>query len=270
MMTEIIKILICVVVCALATFLQNIINAKKLYRVRQPLMPVYAFIFSVVAAIFCYDKLTASFDLIIVENFMLSFNIAFVNATVLGSYLSSKLAVRPIITAFWKKKSLIEKTNFGFYEFDDEYEEWFLKQKWSNFRKFMLAIIIGVTVITGVFLGLTWVLGSRSFIWVTSLPVCAMLVINELYGFVNGQTKEEFLHNIYGDEADSRRVSNFYKVRDVLEQLLPEPLITAHTGLDYAGKQTPTELLKQLSESEDPIDKVTAQYFKQDRRCKSA
>lgn len=270
MMTEIIKILICVVVCALATFLQNITNAKKLNRVRQPLMPAYAFIFSVVSAIFCYDKLTASFDLIIVENFMLSFNIAFVNATVLGSYLSSKLAVRPIITAFWKKKSLIEKTNFGFYEFDDEYEEWFLKQKWVNFRKFMLAIVIGVTAITGVFLGLTWVLGSRSFIWVTSLPVCAMIVINELYGFVNGQTKEEFLHNIYGDEADSRRVSNFYKVRDVLEQLLPEPLITAHTGLDYAGKQTPTELLKQLSESEDPIDKVTAQYFKQDRRCKSA
>mgnify|MGYP003293669078 CR=1 FL=1 len=32
-------------------------------------------------------------------------------------------------------------------------------------------------------------------------------------------TKEEFEHSVMGDEADSRRVSNYYKLREILEKI---------------------------------------------------
>ena len=101
-------------------------------------------------------------------------------------------------------------------------------------------------------------------------PCAAIAVVNEIYNFLNGQTKEEFMHSILGDEADARRVGNYYKLREILERILPEPLLSAHTGNEYIAVQTPADLIKQLKDSKDSKDRITAEYFDTADRYKTA
>ena len=67
-------------------------------------------------------------------------------------------------------------------------------------------------------------------------PCAAIAVMNEIYNYINGQTKEEFAHSVLGDEADARRISSYYKLREIYEEILPEPLLTAHTGVSLLAQ----------------------------------
>lgn len=112
----------------------------------------------------------------------------------------------------------------------------------------------------------TWLSGPSSALWLFFFPCAAIVVANEIYNFINGQTKAEFEHSVLGDESDARRVSNYYKLREILEQILPEPLLSAHTGCEFIGTQSPADLIKSMADSDDKTNKVIADYFQADGR----
>lgn len=112
----------------------------------------------------------------------------------------------------------------------------------------------------------TWLSGPSPALWLFFFPCAAIVVANEIYNFINGQTKAEFEHSVLGDESDARRVSNYYKLREILEQILPEPLLSAHTGCEFIGTQSPADLIKSMADSDDKTNKVIADYFQADGR----
>ena len=59
-------------------------------------------------------------------------------------------------------------------------------------------------------------------------------------------------------------------MREVLEKILPEPLLAAHTGMEYGGKKTPADLIEDLSKSDDKTDRLVAEYFTIDERYMEA
>ena len=298
MMEDLIKILICVVIVMVVTLLQTVINLKKNYRARQVLLPIVALSYAITAVITAYNHLgditswiqslheaaelaeeaakyspeaaQAAQAAKQLAEFADASEVAILNAMVMIPFLGVKGMALPLVKKFCNHKRLLEHTAIAFYHFDEDYEEWFLRKKWVNFRNFFFAIVCGASAAAGIYLGLAWMLGKEHLLWNLAFPCAALLVLNECYNFINGQTKEEFEHSVYGDEADSRKISNFYKVREVLEQMLPEPLLSSHTGYEYAGKQTPADLIDEWKESEDRIDVVTAEYFEVDNRYMSA
>lgn len=261
MMIIVVKVLICIVIVALASLLQNVINIRKNRRARQALLPFVALFYGIVAVFVGYNFFDRIGALGKDVPFLVNFDVAVINCALLIGFVVIKLAVRPIVTSIWKKKELIKATSAAFYSYDDEYGEWFLLCKWVNFRKFFFSIVCGATLAVGTYLGIIWACGIKSPIWNLVFPSAALIVINEMYNFVNGQTKEEFEHSVLGDDADARRVSNFYKVREVLEEILPEPLLASHTGFEFARKQTPADLIKELKESDNRVDVITGEYF---------
>ena len=275
-MTEINNLLIPVITVVVLTLIENCVNAGKGRRARQALIPVIAIVFAIVAMVFGYiyfDEIEEIVKQLYEQQKraeLLGIEIFAVNAVIFAAFVLLKIIITPIITSIWSDNDLIEMTSVNFYAYDEQYDEWFLMHKWVGFKRFLEAVVIGAVIAVGGYLGLTWYLGRESFVWTLAFPVCALIVINEIYNFLNGQTKEEWEHSILGDNADARRVSNYYKVREVLEKILPEPLLSAHTGMEYGGKQTPADLVEDLSKSEDKIDRVTAEYFTIDDRYMEA
>lgn len=269
-MMNVSKVLICIIVVALASLLQNVINIKKNHRARQILLPFIALFYGIVAVFVGYNLFDRIGALVKDIPFLVNFDVAVINCVLLIGFIVVKSLVLPVVTSIWKKKKLIEATSVAFYSYDDEYDEWFLLCKWVNFRKFFFSIVCGATLVIGTYLGIIWACGSESIIWNLVFPSAALIVINEMYNFVNGQTKEEFEHSVLGDDADARKVSNFHKVRDALEEILPEPLLASHTGFEFAGKQTPADLIKELKESDNRIDAITGEYFDINKRYTKA
>jgi len=260
------KIIICVIIVALAVFSQNRINLKKIRRARQYLLPAIAFIVGVVSVFIGYKSMGKVSQWVSVIPFIQNSDIAIINISILLEFIGIKSVLCPLLSRLCKSKKFLEATVTHFYDYDEDYDEWFLLHKWTNFRKFMFAIVAGLTVCSGVFIGLTWAYGSETVFWDVAFPCATLLVICEIYNFVNGRTKEEFEHSVLGDDADARKVSNFYKVREVYEKLLPEPLLTAHTGFEFIGTKTPLDLINELKESDSEIDNITAEYFSIDNR----
>lgn len=192
------------------------------------------------------------------------------NAALLLGYGIIRLILRPVITKLIKSNHTLETFSLGLYEYDDEYDEWFLKKQWINFRKYFLTVCVTLNCVSGMYLGLTWQFGKTSSLWLMFYPCAAIAVMNEIYNYINGQTKEEFAHSVLGDEADAHRISSYYKLREIYEEILPEPLLTAHTGCEFIGTESAASLLEEKQHSEDDRDRITAAFFDTDDRYKTA
>lgn len=269
-MIKVLKVVIAVAAIILPCLLQNLINAKKTRRIRQFFLVPISFVLMVggiVASLKYYNLIN---KISVLKEFLNNTEILLINCGLIVAFVVLKLILLPIMTSVCGKKTLLEKISLDFYEYDEDYEEWFLKKQWSNFRKYVFAIMCGVAVATAAFVSLTWLFGKDSWAWLLVFPSAVLVVISEFYGYVNGRTKEEFEHTVIGDESSARRVSNFYKLREVLEDILPDPLLAANTGCEFMGRETPADLMKALSESDDNTDCITAEYFEIDGRYKKS
>lgn len=258
------------IVIVLATLVLNIINSKRIYRVKQMPLIIISVVYSVVSIILIlkyYDRIatfTQNRSGLLGSEFFVS------NMLVLIGFIIIKLIFRPIFSALWKKRTVIEWFSAEHYFLDEDYEEWFLFHKMSNIRTLVLSIVCGLVFLIGIISSFDVSGELRSVFSAVAFPAVVLLVTNEIYGYINGTTKEEFEHSILGDDADSRRISNYYKLREIYERLLPEALLSAQTGFEFADSVTPLDYVERLKESSDYTDKITAEYFDSDNKLATA
>ena len=255
------KIVTTFVVVLVVSFLQKIINTKRGHRGRQAVLLVFSVVFCAVGTSILlkyYDKLAFPTE---PETFFSYVDIALINIILMAGFIMAKCILCPVISMVWKKQRFMELTSSSFYEFDDDYSEWFLMKKWVDFRQVCKWLSIGLALTCAGFLATTWIVGSSSPLWLYYFPCSILVIVSELWHFINGYTKEEFQHDILGDDSDSRRVGNFYRVREIYEKLFAPQVLASHTGCEFSGKFGATELLKRLEESDNETDKDIANYF---------
>lgn len=269
-MMNIVKIGLSIIVVALLCFLLNVTSMKRSKRIRQFPMIIILFIVMVVG-VALLTRLAGLMDIITNKvPFLFQANILFLNLVLLIAAVVFKLALKPVINLICKKPVILQFFDLSFYLHDEDYDEWFLKKRYTGFRKYIFGIVCALVLISGLFIGLTWIKGPGSAFWLLLFPCAALAVVNEIFCYVNGQTKEEYEYSVTGVEADSRRISNYYKLREILEQLFPESLLTAHTGNEFEGRKTAADLLKRLEEAEDQTDRIIGQFFNLNGRYKTA
>lgn len=264
------KILISVIIIALLSVFQIVVNGKKNHRIRQLPLVVLSVVFMAMGIYVWTKHMDTAASLCQSYDFLIGGDLLLVNAALLSGFALLRLILRPIITALCKSNALLHVFSMQLYQYDEEYGEWFLGREWINFRTYFLAIVCAVDLAAGVFLGLTWAYGVDSPLWLMIFPCGALAVLNETYNYINGQTKEEFVHSVMGDIADTRRVSNFYKLREILEQLLPEALLSAHTGCEHINVESAADYLKEKRDGGDTVDRIAAEYFEINERYKTA
>lgn len=264
------KILLVIAAIALLCAIQSMLNTQKSRRIRQFPMVLFAFLFVIAEVVFLSISPETVTDMFQSVDFLDNADMVLVNLAIMAVFVLVKLFVRPIATGISYSSRILDIFSCGIYEYDGQYDEWFLKKKWVGYRKFVLGLVFGLTAASGIILGMSWQLGPGNVIWMRLFPCAALVVLNEIYGFVNGQTKEEYEHCVFGDESESRRVSNYYLLREIYEKIMGEPILSAHTGAEFVAKETPADLIKKLRESELTAEQIVAEFFDLDGRYKTS
>lgn len=262
------NILIGVVSLIILTLIQDRICSQKENRAKLFLLIPVAAIYSGVI-IFALTKLYDHIERFLLTHGLGTYSIIIINLLIVAGYLVIKLIVGKLLVKKLSGYEFVSMTSSGVYRYIEEYNNWFLRYKWINYRVFLNAIRWSSLIIAGVIMGIMKVRTGDSYV-IYTFPCIIPLVLSETYHFFNGQTKGEFEHDILGSDSMSRRAGNYYKLREIFEKLLPSPLLSSQTGFSLAGKRPPTDYIEKLDKSQDKLDKITASYFKVNDRYMKA
>lgn len=260
-MQNLTKFFAALIVTALFCVIQFVLNVKKTRRARQAVMPVLALAVEIAGTIVVLRHFKWVSLIALLSDYLENSEIAIINLLLMVGFILLKLVICPIVSAVFKNNKLVRLTSSAFYDYDSEYNEWFLMPKWIVLRELFFVLLCGLTFISGCFISLTWLLGKGSFLWFAACPCAVVVVVCEIYNFLNGQTKEEYHNSIYGESSASEKVGGYYKMREVYEQLLSSALLAAHTGYEYIGKRSAYTLLEKMNGSVSHADNLTESYF---------
>lgn len=175
-------------------------------------------------------------------------------------YVVVRLVPGLITRILCAKRIWFKKPVSVFYEYDPEYDQWFIREKWCNVRELFRAFSWIGGVVTGIALGVIWYLRGEKNISVMIFPAMAHIVIVEFFGFINGYTKEEFEHAIGGEDSHAQKISNYYKVREVYEKIFPREVLASYTSCEYAATKGTIDLLEELRAG-DREEAIVSHFF---------
>ena len=257
---NIIKICCSIIIIAVCSYLLCVINLNKKNRYRQGFLPIVMTIYSVAVSIFVLRNMDGIREISEQEEVLQFSDILMLNFAVFASCILVKI----IIFLFVKEKqtgSGVSRLAQVFYKYDDDYNEWFLNDRWKNVRKLFKQFVIVYVVFTGGFLGLTWMYGENTSFWMYLTPVVLLETVIEIYNFLNGYTRTEFQHEIGGIDSKSERISNFYRIRDIYEKMFPAEVLAAYTGCEFTQQKEISSFIKKLEASVNDVEAITAEFF---------
>ncbi|MGN1251005.1 MAG: hypothetical protein ACI4XW_13100 [Candidatus Spyradocola sp.] len=264
-MQQAMRVLISVLVELLAALLLRAVNLKKERRGRQILAvylsPLFAIV-GVAAAYVFFDKIDALNRIVTTEGGpFFGAEVVIWNVILAAAFALIKLILCPIMNKVWANPAQMRYTSDTWYEYDEDSGDWFLRLKYSNVRTVFNVLSWVLTVICAILLALGVAFGKESIWWIKAFPTAALIVVTEIYNFLSGYTKPEYLRTVDGEGIGATSVGAYYKLRNVYESMLPSAMLVSHTGNEYAGKAGATELLRRYRESEDAVEQFVGDYF---------
>ena len=259
MMPTEVRPIIVVAIVALLAALQRVINIKRDYRGRQTVFtyisPAIILVEVVLAYIF-FDKVTFSENKYLAQSEIVAWNLA-----IYVVFLFAKCILCPIFKGLWAKRARMELTSDNWYEYDEEHDAWFLKERYRNIRVVFNVFAWICEFVCAVILSASWVMGPNTIGWIKVFPVAGLIIVTEIYNLLSGYTRSEYLHTVHGDDIGATVKGAYFKLKETYEKMFPSALLISHTGNEYSGKTGATELIKELTASEDPIDKTVGRFF---------
>lgn len=262
------------IIITLLTLWQSKMNCKKVNRSRQIALPFVAVAFDLVGiavSLACFERLQqllaeldqwiASLNTDIqLSNLFSTGIVPIANLILLLAFILLKCIACPVVSKIWRRFDLVPRTSAYFYQYDEWDSQWFLNKRWLNLRRITKAFVVCGVVVTGCLLGYLWTSTTPQTqpAW---FPSAALIILTEVWCFLNGLTKEEFHHQVDADEVDARRVGNFYRIREIYEKIFAPQVLAAHMGCEFSSREGATTLLQQMADSEDALDRQVAQHF---------
>lgn len=285
----ILKMLLAISPFLLLCWLNNKANLKKEKRSKQFLMPILSIIISLVLMFYVDDintalirfiqKLPAFLNNLVKVNWMpegigsmlakfvkwfkdaivnglnLKFWIFFISNTLLflGYIIVKKIAVVIMGKAFKNDNEFFSGCVYRFYEYNDDKAVWCLKDGYAQARILMKSAYIGVIVIAFSLMLISKTFYDKGTIKSLFYPIFSVMVVGELYFFLNGMTLSEYLENILGEDDNAAKVVNYTLLRKYLKKLYPDKLLAEGSTVNnsLANVVTNEEIVEELLGSED-------------------
>lgn len=177
------------------------------------------------------------------------------NLVILWVYrLIKRIAIGIISKAVKIDGTLHSKIAGNFYEYFPEKSKWCVKESYvqvrSMFRVFYYAAVIlsSVLMITSGQLYLNGLMRSVFY------PVFGIIIVGELYFYLDGATKREYSGHILGEDEDAYKTVNYSLLRKFLRSIFKDKLLTENTSVNnaLAYDVTTDEIIRDLEKSEDP------------------
>lgn len=268
------RILISLVVTSLLALVECVIHTKKHLRSSQSFFPIFALIYGLAALALIYGlrreleelyravlKVSAGLGLTEGEPTGLFSNggVFAANIAVIAGFCVIKFF---LVLSRGKRVPKASRLRSFFYRLDDQLGCWVLQDKWINFRTAVLCVLAAITLGSAVAIGLAWGGGMHSnYLQVYVFPAILVITAAEFYDFLTGPEAVEIGDRFGGTDVGATRVSQYFRLREILEKIFPDQLLAAHTGCEFQQNAGATNMLKAMSVSEDRIDRIVADHF---------
>ena len=286
----------------------NKVNLKKPYRSRQILMPVVALIYVIMVIVFIGDimdlcaflaELLAR-GLRALADLIAKINVEFIQAiaekirelaeslldAVAGSLMYVIMAIlnfvvfavfvvlKRIITLICKKVFVSGNVLFDmiaplFYE-EGENDIWYVRRDTIQARKYMKAFFVGSVVITGLLMYISMFLYAERLLQMPFFPVLGIIVIGELFYYINGDAREEVLNQIDAENDVTRSIYNYVALRKILRRLFGDKLGSDDTSVrrELEDQLSVEQLLDSYRSDSDRMVETYGHFMKKYRDAK--
>lgn len=264
------------------------LNLKPPYRIRQFLMPVFAFIYVLGTMIFAKQICDGMAMLLreipnwigalgglswlpegvsnvinwistqlkaFINGLNLDFWVFFVaNLAMIAGYLVYKKIVISVLNQKFKRGGeLMTRIGGIFYEYFAEKDVWCLKNNYVDARTLLRSFYaVGLIVSFLVMMISRWLYFNQMLSSVF-FPVFGVILLGEICFFLGGITKQEYANSYLGETEDSFRTVNYSLLRKFLRTIFGDKLgsenTTVNSGSDYSF--TNDELIEKLERDED-------------------
>ena len=295
---NIVKVLLAIVPFVVLCFVCAKVNIVKTQRSKQFLMPVIAVLYSIFALImmnklntwilrfiknipkwimslagveFLPAQLQEPIAIVgnYINNFLDSLNLTFwvffiTNALIIAVYLIvKKIAIMIMAKKVKKDGDIHTQVASHFYDFFVEKDVWCLKENYVQARSFLKFFYI-IAVIFSCILTIAsrWMYYDK---WISSVfyPVFGIIILGEVYFYLDGITAREYTNDILGEDEDAYKVVNYSLLRKFLRSIFSDKLLSENTSINnaLAYDVTTDDIVRELESDEDPKIATFASYI---------
>lgn len=187
-----------------------------------------------------------------------------VNAALLLAYVIVKKIAVVLMKALFRDGSLFNRLAGLFYEQDENTGEWSLQPKFSQARSFLKALYVIAIILGAVGVLLSSWLYLNQLLTAVYYPVFSVIILGELYFFLDGLTKKEKQSQLSGEADDAEHVSNYSIMCGILRRLFPDKLNAENTQVSdtLMDSTTNDELLTRLEQSENVAEEGYGRFMR--------
>lgn len=262
------------------------VNIKKVHRSRQFLMPIISLLICAVGFYYIDSINQGILDFIynipiwlqsvspdladsvdrIVRSINWSYWLFFVtNPVMLLGYYIIKRIVLWILSAIFSVDRALHRNLAGlFYNYEQDKNFWSIKNRYGQMRKYFSDFYHGAIIISTLLF-----LASRQWMEEAKLtapyyPIFGIIIVGELYFFLDGLTRSEYFKEILGEDEDAQKTVNYSLMRKFLRTVFAKYLAAEDTITHYTSEATISagNVIENLLVADDPMTVTCAKYYK--------
>ena len=188
-------------------------------------------------------------------------------------FMAIHVAVKKPLVLFMKKLFAEDNPIYGFcaqiaYEPSAEEGIWCIKPHLGQMRTFLRTFYHGAIAVSLILSCISNWLFEQEYLNVPFSPVFGLILLGEVFFFLDGLTHDERQEDLYGEADEAEHVSNYSLLRPILRKLFGDKLDAENTTINNGttALRTDEQILDEMEENED--DMVVA-YSRFMRRMKN-
>ena len=201
----------------------------------------------------------------LISGLNLNFWIFFISNTVMiVAYIFIKgICINIIAKAVKTDGTLHTKIASRFYEFFPEKSKWCIRENYIQVRSMFKVFYYSAIVLSVLLMLASGTLYYNDLLRAVFYPVFGILVVGELYFYLDGTTKREYSGQILGEDEDAYKTVNYSLIRKFMRSVFGDKLLAENTSVNNALTYgiTTDEIICELEKSEDQKVLSFAYYF---------
>ena len=283
---NILKMLLTILPFVLLCLAGKKVNLKKTSRSRQFLMPIVVLIYCIVAFLLI-DKINSGLMWVVnsipgwlsfmspevetwvgnmINRINWSYWIFYISnlALLVAYYVFKMIVIAIFLGIFGKNGGLHKSVAEVFYEYDQGKNIWTVQEKFGQTRTYFKTFFYSATILSSLMFLICKKFMQDGLIVAPFFPLFGILIVAELYFFLDGLTREEYANDVLGEDEDATMIVNYSLMRKFLRKMFGDKLDTENTVSNNLLETTNTndEIIQGLLLSEDGKIEAFGKYVK--------
>lgn len=190
-----------------------------------------------------------------IKNIDLLFWVFFIANTVVyvGYLFIKKIALKIISKIIKPHGALHRNVAEKFYEFFWEKNKWCLKENYAQARDLLRILYLSVVLISTGLMIFSRKFYSEGTFNTVFFPVYSVILVGELFFYLDGATKVEYTNDILGENENAYKTVNYSLLRRYLRDIFGDKLLAENTSINNAlgYDYTTDDIIREIEKDEE-------------------